>query len=380
MTDQAWVNALSEAKARAHEIEEERRIPADLAATLADTGIFKLWVAQAFGGAQATVQEGLDAIEDAAFHDGSTGWAVMIANTTALMSGKLTAPFAAEIFGAPNAVAGGFAAPVGVGTLEDDGMRVTGQWAWGSGSTHCTSIGGGVRFVDCDGEPAKLPDGSAATFAFFDVDDVEFLDTWHVSGLKGSASTDYKVTNAFVPFGRCVALDTRQVTIDAALYNYPTMGALACGVASVAVGLARRAVIELVELAAKVPQGSARSLAERPVVQAQLAQAEANRAAGWAFLKESVAHAWDTLDRTGAATIDERRQLRLAAVAATRLSAEAVDLCYSAGGGTSVYNDSALQRVFRDVHVATQHGMVADRVLEPIGRLGFGLPTNAVML
>jgi alkylation response protein AidB-like acyl-CoA dehydrogenase len=60
--------------------------------------------------------------------------------------------------------------------------------------------------------------------------------------------------------------------------------------------------------------------------------------------------------------------------------AHAVDLCYHAGGGTSVYETSPLQRVFRDTHVATQHGMIAPRTLEPLGRMVFGLPTDTRQL
>ena len=375
-----WESCFAEAAERATEIEQARHLPADLADALAATGVFKRWVAASCGGAQADVQTGLDAIEDAAYHDGSTGWAVMIANTTGLMSGKLPPAFAAEIFGSPRAVAGGFAAPLGTGVVGDDGIRVTGRWAWGSGSSHCTAFGGGVRAVASDGDPTPLSGGGGLTFAFFDLEDVHFLDTWHVSGLRGSASTDYEVVDAFVPNGRWVALDTRQVAVDAPLFNYPTMGALACGVASVAVGLGRRAIDEVVLLAAKVPQGSSRTLAERPVVQAQVAEAEGALRAGWSFLRDAVAEAWDELESTGRAGDEQRRVLRLAAVQATRAGARAVDLCYHAGGGTSVYETSPLQRVFRDVHVATQHGMVADRMLEPIGRMRFGLDTNTSLL
>ena len=37
---------------------------------------------------------------------------------------------------------------------------------------------------------------------------------------------------------------------------------------------------------------------------------------------------------------------------------------------------SAMQRVFRDVHVAAQHAMVSERIYEPVGRFRFGLETD----
>jgi hypothetical protein len=53
---------------------------------------------------------------------------------------------------------------------------------------------------------------------------------------------------------------------------------------------------------------------------------------------------------------------------------------YDLGGGTSVYQRSPLQRVFRDVHVATQHMMVSPATLELTGRILFGLETDTSQL
>ena len=61
-------------------------------------------------------------------------------------------------------------------------------------------------------------------------------------------------------------------------------------------------------------------------------------------------------------------------------SAKAVDMMYSLGGGTSVYRTSPLQRIFRDVHVATQHMIVGDQSWEAIGRVLLGMDTDTSML
>jgi alkylation response protein AidB-like acyl-CoA dehydrogenase len=76
----------------------------------------------------------------------------------------------------------------------------------------------------------------------------------------------------------------------------------------------------------------------------------------------------------------ERAGLRLAATHATASAARATDLVYNAGGGTSVYATSPLQRCFRDVHVATQHAMVASATWELTGRLLLGLDTDTSQL
>ena len=54
--------------------------------------------------------------------------------------------------------------------------------------------------------------------------------------------------------------------------------------------------------------------------------------------------------------------------------------CYTLAGGTSVYRSSPLQRRFRDVHVITQHMMVAAPTYELAGRVLLGLPTDPSMV
>jgi alkylation response protein AidB-like acyl-CoA dehydrogenase len=53
---------------------------------------------------------------------------------------------------------------------------------------------------------------------------------------------------------------------------------------------------------------------------------------------------------------------------------------YEVAGGTAVYRSSPLQRCLRDIHVATQHAMVAPPTLELIGSVLLGVEANTVML
>ena len=345
-------------------------------ALLRDAGAFRLWVPERDGGTQASVQQGLDAIRAAAAEDGAAGWCVMIANTTALLAARLQPEHADTIYGSRNAITGGMAAPLGRARLVDGGLEVTGHWAWGSGIHHCTHFGGGCLVVDEEGEPTAAPDGARAPFVFFTMDQVEIHDTWRTSGLRGTGSADYSVERAFVPDGRWVDMQRNPLLVDDPLYRFSLFGALALGVAAVGLGLADRAVRELIELGGKVPAGSRRSLAERPAIQADLARAEAEAAAADAYMRHTVAEAWNHARDHGGHDAATRRALRLAANHAITASTRAVDLCYTAGGGAAVYDTNALQVIFRDMHVATQHAMTAPRVYEPLGRMAFGLETD----
>ncbi|MFT7469248.1 MAG: alkylation response protein AidB-like acyl-CoA dehydrogenase, partial [Candidatus Pseudothioglobus sp.] len=50
-----------------------------------------------------------------------------------------------------------------------------------------------------------------------------------------------------------------------------------------------------------------------------------------------------------------------------------IDRMYTVLGGTSVFETSCLQRHFRDAHVASQHMMVGEPVMEMAGRVMLGL-------
>jgi alkylation response protein AidB-like acyl-CoA dehydrogenase len=368
------------AQKHAADSEQAGRLDPAVVTSLTEAGAFRIWVPEAYGGPGATISEGLETLIDIGHADGAAGWCAMISSTTALAAYRVRPDWAEKIFADPGSCTGGFGMPAGTATVVDGGLKVTGEWAWGSGIDHCTWIGGGVFVVDSNGSRTTTADGSASPFVFFEPGDVELLDTWHVSGMRGTGSTDYSVTNAFVPEGRWAQFIGGPTHVAGAASRFSFFGALACGVASVAIGLGLHAIDELIEIGAKKPSGSSKSLAERATVQAELAMAKAAVGQARAYLLDVADRAW-TVAAKGIDFPDELQvELRLAATAAVQRSVEAVDICYHAAGGVAVYNNSPIQRIFRDVHVATQHAMVAPRTFEPLGRHAFGLPTSLTTL
>lgn len=360
--------------AAADEIEAGRRVPLELVHALADAGVFRLCVPRALGGLEAHPSELVDAVAAIAAADGSTGWCAAIAATTGVVAAYLAEPVAREIYGAdPRVVTGGVYAPRGTAVPAAGGFRVSGRWPFASGSEHCRWLMGGCLVRD--GGPPR------ARMMLFPAAEARILDTWHVAGLRGTGSHDMTVDDLFVPAERSVSLTEDRPRAPGPLYAFPVFGLLAIGIAAVALGIGRAAIDELVRLAGeKTPQGSRRTLAERAVVQAQVAEAEALVRAGHAFLRDAIDRAWTTAVGRGAIEPAERAALRLAATHATTSAARAVDLAYTAGGGTSVYAASPLQRHFRDVHVATQHMMVAGPTLELVGRVLLGVDTDLSQL
>ncbi|MCP3938445.1 MAG: flavin-dependent monooxygenase [Actinomycetia bacterium] len=366
---------------RGNEIEQLRDLPTDIVEAIRPSQAFRMYVPESLGGPGVSAWDGLEVIEEYGYHDGSASWSVAISCTSSVVASFLSEEYAQLIFGDPMSITGGFIGPMGRAREVDGGLRVSGQWSWGSGTTHCTWIGGGCIIVDEDGNPKPRADGLVAPYVLFDPADVEFLDTWHVSGLAGTGSLDYTTQDAFVPEGRWVQFGRDAPLRENPFTNFSLFGILSLGIASTSVGIARRSVAELITLATeKKPQGSSRPLGDRMTVQNDVGKAEAMLRSAWVFLEDTVETAWENATAGNPATDEQKRLLRLAATHATQTAGEVTKMMYLAGGGAAVYHSSPIQRCFRDVFVATQHAMIAPRTFEVSGRMRLGLETDTKQL
>jgi alkylation response protein AidB-like acyl-CoA dehydrogenase len=370
-----------DADARAGEIRALRRLPDDIAGRLIASRVFATWVPACYGGLGGSAMDLFDAVEQLAWHHASVAWCAMIGGTTALSSGFLSPAWAREIYGDPRTMSGGFAGPAGRARPVAGGLQVNGRWSWGSGLSHCNWVVGGVLVSDDGQGSATRSDGLKTPIVFFPRAEVQLHDNWHTLGLQGTGSVDYEVHEVFVPEGRWVAFPMHEPVVADPLYRFSTVGALAAGVAFVAVGLARRAIDELILLATtKVPAGGSRRLAERALVQSQLVEAEAAWLSARGALREAVAAGMHEASAEGRIGIATRRRLRLAALNAVERCTRAVDLCFSAGGGSSIHDGSVLQRVFCDMHTASQHGINSALFSETLGRIAMGVPADSGLL
>jgi alkylation response protein AidB-like acyl-CoA dehydrogenase len=367
--------------ARAPDTEQQRRLPADLAAELAQAGLFRMLVPKSLGGAEVDVATLFGALEQLGRADAATGWCVMIGGTTALISAWLPEEHAREIWADPDVITGGVFAPMGRAAVDGDDYVVSGRWAWGSGSANCSWLLGGAVIME-SGEMRRLPNGAPDhRMMVMRRDQVELIDTWDALGMRGTGSGDLAAKDVRVPQGRSVSFITDTPREAGPLYRFAPFGLLALGIAAVASGNALGALDDLKALAvAKKGQGSSRSLAERGVVQADFAVAQADLEAARALVHAEIAAAWDRVVAGDTLDLPARARLRLAATRLTQVSARVAAKMHELAGGTSVYASHPLNRRFRDAHVATQHVMVAPPTLELAGRVLLGLPVDASML
>lgn len=361
------------------DMEAQGRMPRPLVDAMLDAGLFHLLVPRSAGGSESDPIAYLRAAEEISRIDGSAGWNFMIGSGTAFAAGFLPEQVAKEACG-PRDIMAGVLAPTGRAHAKDGGYTVKGRWSIASGIHQATWVFG--TCIVFDGDAPRMTDEGAPTMLdlLVPIADCEIHETWDVSGLRGTGSEDFSMTDVFVPEERAFRTFSSHRYSDAPLYRLP-FTFFPAGVATVPLGIARGAIDAFVELATtKVPMRASRTpLRERPAVQATVAKAEALLGSARAYFYESMQAVWDEVQSEGEASNERRAILRNASCHAAITCAEAVDLMYNAGGGSSIYSKSLLQRAFRDVHAATQHIAVAPDAMEDVGRIMFGLEPSGPM-
>src|SRR5581483_4694343 len=191
--------------------EQERRLPQELADELARLGLWRACAPASVGGLEIPLRTQLQVFEELARADGAAGWCAMIGATGSIHYASLEPGVASDLIAAePDACTSGVFAPLGRAVEESGGFRVTGRWPFGSGVMHSRRMSLGVVLWGADG--AKLRESGAPEVRWVLLERGEFdvLDTWTVSGLRGTGSHDVTADDVLVPRERLTVLGRSQ--------------------------------------------------------------------------------------------------------------------------------------------------------------------------
>lgn len=391
---------LAEIGAAGAEIDRNRCLPSELVRKIVEAGLFRMLVPAELEGAETDLATFAQVIELLATADASTAWCVCQGAGSVLLGAHMDRQGAAEIFGDPETIV---ARGPGSGTAAavDGGYRVTGRWSFASGCRHATWLSGVAAVTDAAGHAPgdwhsreRVPGRHAAASpvmltVFVPAQQAEIIDSWDVSGLRGTGSDTFAVADVFVPARHTLGIPHPQAGTRrwaaGPLYAFSPNSAYASGFASVALGLARATLDAFAELAGGKTQRGARSvLREQPVVQSQVARAEATVRSARAFLHQQIGAAWDAACHlppgSGPVPLEARALLRLAATHAIHAGAQAVDTAYQAAGATAIFAGNPFERRFRDVHAVTQQIQGSPLHFETVGRFLLGLEPDQTFL
>ena len=211
----------------------------------------------------------------------------------------------AGVFGARRAVSGGVFAPRG--TRVTDGDTYRGHRALGVRERHRPlRLADGRLHGDRERRRASMlaegrPD---IRLALFPAAEVEVIDTWNVSGLRGDRQPRHGGARARrARATRTTSLLTRAPLERGPLYAFPLFGLLALAIAGVALGIARAGDRRPGRAGGREdPHAERPPLAERPGDAGAVARAEAALRAARALLYEEIERGWDEAASRGEVT------------------------------------------------------------------------------
>jgi len=354
---------LADIRARRAEFEKQRYITQDVIDIFKEIGIYRAFVPKQFKGDEKTPCEFLQAIEAISAADGSAGWVASFGMNPFYLS-ALPVETIKEVWrDTPDIVfAGGIFPPQPASTVEG-GYKVKGRWAFASGCMSASLLGAGIK----TDEKNALP-----RMAVMPREKVTIEKTWDVHGLTATGSFDLVVENVIVPKEWTFTRGAKS-NLDFPAFKYPALAFAAQVLAVTTLGIAREAIdIVLAMGGARVSVTGAPDIGERPYVQMELAQAEAQLRSVRAFFYEATEDIWETIMKGDEPSPEQTNMVRLATTYLTRECTNATRTAYHLPGMTSVYYDHPLSRCFRDAHVARQHAFMGDITYQNAGAMMFG--------
>ena len=363
--------------AGAAEGEERAALPGASVQALYDSGLLRLKLPRALGGAEADLVTQLDVLEAVSEIEPSAGWCLMIGAASLGGVGAFL-PYDAieEIFvgGKPPRTAGVFA-PFGKAVPVAGGYRITGRWKFASGIKHSEWISAGARIIsDSPGHPAQIR-------ATMRTADVEIHDNWQVMGLRGTGSCDFSAHDLFVPESFAYDPVSTEPRRGGALYRLGRPGFVTNEHSAFALGVARRALNAITEVGQAKTRGynSVNPLAQRPAFQRMLSECDLRLSAARALNVEVLEEAWAVVNEGRPPDPPLQARMRSCATYTTDVAVDVVTQAFKFAGGAALFDSSVLQRCLRDIHAGAQHQMVSDTAYENHGQFLLGLPDAKVM-
>jgi alkylation response protein AidB-like acyl-CoA dehydrogenase len=361
--------------------EDNRRLHEETIEALADAGIFRMRVPLRYGGYESDTRTLIDVAAQLGRADGAAAWTASVYWIPTWMTCLFPDEVQDEVFSTPNVRVCGTLSPSALAVPADGGIVVNGKWGFVSGAldSHWQEIV--AVLVGGEGEPMPV-------VALAPISELQIIDDWYTSGMKGSGSVSTAATNLFIPQERVLPIfqvlagqSSSPENQASPIYRSPMLPVASASSVGGVLGLAMAAKEAFFERlpGRKITYTGYEKQSLAPLTHLQVASAVMK-------IDEAEFHAHrlaSLVDTKGAEnaqwTMQERISARADLGAVCRLAKESVDILAAASGGSSIYSDQPIQRIARDVNAVTMHALMhPDTNDELYGRMLCGLEPDTL--
>ncbi|MCA1655682.1 MAG: acyl-CoA dehydrogenase family protein, partial [Pseudonocardiaceae bacterium] len=283
--------------------EENRRLADEAMEAMADAGLFKMRVPVRYGGYESDVRTVSAVVAELARGEGSTSWTMAVWTISTWIAGLFPDEVQDEIFSAPDTRVCGILSPTATAKPVDGGIVVNGKWAFNSGVQQSDWNTNAVILIDQDGNHQPV-------MTAIPISDLEIIDDWYTSGLRGSGSVSTVARDVFVPKERVLSMGpvlrekySSVLNADSTIFRAPLLPTACSTVSSVAAGMARAAMDAFFERlpGRKISYTAYAQQSEAPLTHLQVAEAttkldeaefHAGRAASLVDTKAEARESW----------------------------------------------------------------------------------------
>lgn len=334
-----------------------------------EAGLFAIMVPRELGGGEAHPGDVIDAISELSYWDGSAGWYSHAVMTGGAVAGAYLGPRAvAAIFPGGRFVrAAGQAAPTGTAERVGEGYRISGRFAFGSGTPHAGFVVGGFMAQE-SGKPVTDENGQPVMLiGLAPKERTRLLGNWDVLGLRGTGSYDFEVLDqelhADFFFNAAAPVQLR----GGALYRMGFMAIPCLSHASFALGAARRLLDEWRGFARGKQRGGGLA-SDLATFQLAFASATADLHAADAYVRATFSALYDAAiagTPTAAMRLEGQLATSHAFTVAKRIAQAAFDGCTT----RAVRDGNAIQRCIRDIMAGSAHVLNSEQALIDAGKM-----------
>ena len=351
-------------EANADRTDHNRRVADENIEAAQKAGLFRITVPKRYGGYESDFGTLVAVAAELAKGCASTSWVVSLINTNGWLMAGWSKQVQDEIWADnPGARCVGVLAHNGRVERVPGGLLVTGEWPWTSGIWHAQWTSAGVLLPREDG-------ASEPGVVVMPVQDISVKDTWLTVGMRGTGSNTIVADRVFVPDHRVIKVsrfvggnyDTEFK--DEVLYRAAIIPVTSLILVGPLLGMASAALEHVLEKAPKRAITHTNYHAQKDSATFQTSVAKAALTIDGAYLQAF--HAAQEIDQ---AAIDdrypealERAQIRGHSGHVAQLCREAVDRLVSAHGASTFSESNKLQRIWRDLNVASRHAFLNSEV------------------